>query len=92
MPVTSSPMMYFVTCEPNIREILEEDEYALFTIASELIVTEVKEEQRKKALFPMLVMLLGMVIEVRERQSWKAYFSISVTLLGIVTEVSLEHK
>ena len=50
IPFTSSPMIYSITCEPNIWEILEEeDEYALFTIASELIVTEVKESQPQKA-------------------------------------------
>jgi hypothetical protein len=30
------------------------------------MVTEVREEQPLKALFPILVTLLGMVIEVRE--------------------------
>ena len=61
-------MMHFVTCEPNIREILEVDEYALFTIASELIVTEVNLEQPEKALLPMLVTFSPIVTEVNEEQ------------------------
>ena len=32
------------------------------------MVTEVREEQSEKALYPMLVTLLGIVIEVREEQ------------------------
>ena len=87
MLVTLSPIIYSVTCEPNISEILEEDEYALFTIASELIVTEVSEEQLLKASSSMLVTLLGMVIEVSEEQLLKVPFSMLVTLLGIVMEV-----
>ena len=66
MLVTLSPMIYSVTCEPNIWEMLELYTYSLLTIASELIVTEVKEEQLRKAIAPMLVTLLGMVMEVRE--------------------------
>jgi hypothetical protein len=46
MPFTLSPIIYLVTCEPNILDrLLKEEVYALFTIASELTVTEVKEEQ-----------------------------------------------
>ena len=90
MPFTSSPMIYSVTCEPNISEILEEDEYFLLTIASELIVTEVNLEQSSKALSPMLVTLLGMVMEVREEQPSKACPPMLVTLLPIVTEVKEE--
>ena len=73
-------MIYSVTCEPNIREIFEVDEYALFTIASELIVTEVNLEQPEKVELPMLVTLLGIVIEVKEEQSWKAQTPMLVTL------------
>jgi hypothetical protein len=36
------------------------------------MVTEVKEEQPKKAYHPILVTLLGIVIEVREEQYRKA--------------------
>ena len=45
MLVTLSPIIYSVTCEPNISSMLGEDEYVLLTIVSELIVTKVKEEQ-----------------------------------------------
>ena len=45
MLVTLSPIIYSVTCEPNIWDILEEYEWSLLTIASELIVTEVNLEQ-----------------------------------------------
>ena len=49
IPITLSPMTYSVTCEPNLCDKLESREYCLFTIASELIVTDVKEEQPSKA-------------------------------------------
>ena len=40
----------------------------MLTIAFELIVTEVNEEQSSKAKLPMLVTLLGIVTEVKEEQ------------------------
>ena len=43
MPFTLSPIIYLVTREPNMCDKLELREYCLFTIASDLIVTEVKE-------------------------------------------------
>ena len=52
------------------------------------IVTEVNEEQRMKASFPMLVTLLGIVMEVNEEQPEKAEFPMLVTLLGMETEVT----
>ena len=90
MPVTLSPIIYLVTCEPKILDILEKEVYALFTIASELIVTEVKEKQPEKAEFPILVTLLGIVTEVKEEQPEKAEDPMLVTLLGIVIEVKEE--
>ena len=53
------------------------------------IVTLVKPEQYRKALYPMLVTLLGIVILVRAEQPEKAYFPMLVTLLGMVIVVSL---
>ena len=44
--------------------------------------------QRRNALFPMLVTLLGMVIEVRPLHEANAPLPMLVTLLGIVIEVS----
>ena len=85
IPVTSSPMIYSVTCEPNIREILEEDEYALFTIASELIVTEVKLEQSLKLEGLILVTLLGIITDVKEEQPQKAKSPKLVTLSPILS-------
>ena len=72
IPITLSPMTYSVTCEPNMCDKLESREYCLFTIASELIVTEVKEEQFRKAEPPMLVTLSGIVTDVKEEQPSKA--------------------
>ena len=46
------------------------------------IVTDVREEQRLKALSPMLVTLSGIVTEVRDEQSQKAELPILVIDLG----------
>ena len=46
-----------------------------------------KDTHAKKALFPMLVTLLGMVIEVRESHQEKALSPMLVTLSGMVIEV-----
>ena len=54
------------------------------------MVTEVREEQEKKAPEPIVVTLLPMVTEVREEQPEKAEEPMSVTLLGIVREVREE--
>ena len=54
------------------------------------IVNDCKFEQPKKAEFPMLVTLLGMVTEVKEEQSAKALPPMLVTLFGMVTEVREE--
>ena len=56
------------------------------------IVTEVKPEQPKKALLPMLFTLLGIVTEVKALQNQKASSPMLVTLLGIVTEVKPEQE
>jgi hypothetical protein len=53
-----------------------------------LKVKEVRLLQPWKALCPMVVTLLGMVIEVRPEQPEKADLSIEVTELGISTVVS----
>ena len=53
------------------------------------IVTDFKLLQPEKALLPMLVTLLGMVMEVKLLHSRKAFFPMLVTLLGIVMEVRL---
>ena len=90
MPFTLSPIIYLVTREPNILDRLEEEVYALFTIASELITIDVKEEQLLKASYPILVTLLGIVIEVKEVQNLKACSPILVTLSPIVIEVKEE--
>ena len=68
---------------------LEYVEYCLFTIASDLIVTEVKEEQSRKAYPPILVTLSGIVIYSKEEQPSKALYPMLVTLSPIVTEVNL---
>ena len=47
----------------------------------------VRALQSEKALFPIVVTLLGMVIEAREEQPRKAQSPIVVTPLGMVTEV-----
>ena len=70
---------------------LSEEVYSLFTIASELITTEVKEEQPEKARSPILVTLLGIVIEVNSEQCSKASRPMLVTLLPISTDVKEEH-
>ena len=48
------------------------------------IVTEVREEQERNALWSIVVTLLGMVIEVKEEQYANAEFPMVVTLLGIL--------
>ena len=53
-------------------------------------VIEVREVQLKKAAYPMLVTLLGIVTEVKEEQLEKASSPMPVTLLGIVIEVREE--
>ena len=66
MVVMPSPIIYCETCPPNISSILLlYDVYFLLIIDSDSIVTEVNLLQFLKALFPMLVTLLGIVIEVR---------------------------
>ena len=55
------------------------------------MVTEVKPEQPKKAISPMLVTPLPIVTEVSDEHSQKALSLMLVTLPGIVIEVSLEH-
>ena len=52
------------------------------------MVIEVREEQSEKALSPIVVTLLGMVIEVRE-QPEKAEEPIDVTPLPIITCLTL---
>ena len=52
------------------------------------IVTDVRSEQPRKALAPMLVTLLGMVIDVRPEHKSKARDSMVLTLLGILTDVT----
>ena len=52
-------------------------------------VTEVRLLQPSKALLPMLVTELGMVMEVRLLEPWKAPSPMLVTELGMVTEVRL---
>ena len=59
----------------------------MLKIASELIVTDFKEEHPKKALSPMLVMLLGIMIEDNDEHLTKVFLSMFVTLVGIVIEV-----
>ena len=51
---------------------------------------EVKPLQALKALLPMDVTLLGMVMEVKPQQFAKAKSPIFTTLLGMVTEVKLQ--
>ena len=53
------------------------------------IVTEVREEQLKNALSPILVTLLGIVIEVKPEQLEKAERSILVTLLGKYIDIAV---
>jgi hypothetical protein len=65
MLVTLSPIIYSLTCEPNIFAILEYQPYPLLTIAFEFNVTEVKPVQSSKAPYPMLVTVLGIVTEVK---------------------------
>ena len=52
-------------------------------------MTDVRPLQLTKALSPILVTELGIVIEVRPLHVQKAKFPILVTELGIVTEVRL---
>ena len=50
------------------------------------MVTECKELQPAKALFPMLVTELGMVMDRKEPHCAKALFPMLVTESGMVTE------
>ena len=45
MLVTLSPMIYSVTCEPNISPMLESWVYVFPTIEFDFKVTEVRDEQ-----------------------------------------------
>ena len=83
MLVTSFPIIYSVTCPPNMLLKLLLDEYALLTIVFEFRVTEVRLLQPEKADPPILVTLLGMVTEVRLLQPRKVDVPMLVTLLGI---------
>jgi hypothetical protein len=58
----------------------------------QLTVMEVRLEQPEKALYPILVTLLGIVMEVRLEQPIKAPPPILVTPLGIVMEGSFEQE
>ena len=55
------------------------------------IVKMVRPVQSKKALVPIVVILLPMVTLVKTEQSLKASISIFVTLLGMVTLVRPAH-
>ena len=53
-------------------------------------MTEFRREQPKKAKFPIVVTLLGMVIELKLEQPLKASCPIDVTLVGITMDVKPE--
>ena len=68
MFVTSSPILYDVTCLPKIFFKLLEEVYVFEAIALEFKLTEVRLVQPEKASYPIFLTLLGMVTEVSLEQ------------------------
>ena len=68
MLVTSSPIIYSLTCEPNMFCMLLSERYDFERIAFEFMVTDVSLEQPKKALQELLVTPLPIVTDVRPEQ------------------------